>query len=101
YHVTILAWDRKSTYPLLKQSIELPGGKTDIYRVRIKAGIGNGMKNIPNLIKFQICIRPIINTHQDFEIVHGWDFDTAFTEFHSINHTRRRFVYDIFDYYVD
>lgn len=101
YHVTILAWDRKSTYPLRKQSIELPGGKTDIYRVGIKAGFGNGMKNLPNLIKFQICIRQFIKSHQDFDIVHACDFDTAFTAFHSINHKRTRFVYDIFDYYVD
>ncbi|MFC2679878.1 glycosyltransferase family 4 protein [Limosilactobacillus vaginalis] len=101
YNVSILAWDREADYPLTKGEKDLPNGKAIIYRVGIKAGFGNGMKNFPKLLKFQSYIHSFLKRKSNYDVVHACDFDTAFTAFHSLNRKKTKFVYDIFDYYID
>lgn len=100
YDVSVLGWDRNSDYPLRSEPLNDTLKDVTAYRVGIKASFGSGMKNLKHLAKFQVEIRKFLRKNQ-FDVVHACDFDTAFTAFHSIDHKRTRFVYDIFDYYAD
>lgn len=100
YDVSILAWDRSEDYPIRKTHIIFDSIITDIYRVGIHSSYGDGIRNIKNLVKFQCAIRRFLKNNS-FDVVHACDFDTAFMAYHSINHKKTKFVYDIFDYYVD
>lgn len=100
YDVSVLAWDRDEDYPIRKETLNESLNMVKAYRVGIKSQYGSGMKNLKNLARFQFAIRSFLKKNT-FDIIHACDFDTAFTAFHSINHKRSKFVYDIFDYYAD
>ena len=100
YEVSVLGWDRNDDYPLRSEPLNDNLSDVTAYRVGIKASFGSGMKNFRYLLKFQHEIRKFLKKNR-YDVVHACDFDTAFTAFHSINHKRTRFVYDIFDYYAD
>lgn len=98
--VTVLAWDRSENYPIRKEVLNDSLPTVDTYRIGIKAQFGSGIKNLKNLAKFQVAIRQFLRKNT-FDVVHACDFDTAFTAYHTVNHKRTKFVYDIFDYYAD
>jgi glycosyltransferase involved in cell wall biosynthesis len=100
FDVSVLGWDRNDDYPLRREPLNDSLKDVVAYRVGIKASFGSGMKNLKYLARYQAEIRKFLRKHQ-FDVVHACDFDTAFTAFHSINHRKTRFVYDIFDYYAD
>lgn len=100
YEVSILGWDRNGDYALRKEPLNDLMPEVEAYRVGIKSSFGSGMKNLKHLLKFQREIRKFLKINE-FDVVHACDFDTAFTAFHSIDHKKTRFVYDIFDYYAD
>lgn len=100
YIVSVLAWDRSDNYPLRREQLNETLKSVIAYRIGIKSQYGSGMKNLKNLSKFQVAIRTFLKKNS-FDVVHACDFDTAFTAYHTINHKRTKFVYDIFDYYAD
>lgn len=100
HEVSVLAWDRKENYQLRIEPLNNDLKEVSTYRKGIKAEYGSGMKNLIQFIKWQLTIRSFLR-HNHFEAIHACDFDTAFISFHSINHHRTKFIYDIFDYYVD
>lgn len=100
YDVFVLGWDRDENYPLREEPLNENLPNVTAYRVGIKASYGSGIKNIRFLLKFQKEIRKFLKKNR-FDIIHACDFDTAFTAYHSIDHKRIKFVYDIFDYYAD
>lgn len=100
YEVSILGWDRNGDYALRKEPLNDLMPEVVAYRVGIKSSFGSGMKNLKYLLKFQKEIRKFLKVNK-YDVVHACDFDTAFTAFHSIDHKKTRFVYDIFDYYAD
>lgn len=100
YDVSVLGWDRNNNYPLKSEPLNDTLADVVAYRVGIKASFGSGMKNLKYLARFQVEIRRFLKKNQ-FDVVHACDFDTAFTAFHSIDHKKTKFVYDIFDYYAD
>lgn len=100
FNVTVLGWDRSDNYPIRKEALNENLSMIDTYRIGIRAEFGSGIKNLNHLAKFQIAIRKFLKMNT-FDVVHACDFDTAFTAYHSVNHKRTKFVYDIFDYYAD
>lgn len=100
FEVSVLAWDRSDNYSIRKEALNDSVKTVNTYRVGIKSPYGSGIKNLKNLVKFQTAIRHFLRTNT-FDVVHACDFDTAFTAYHTINHKKTRFVYDIFDYYAD
>ena len=101
HNVEILAWDRSSDHALTDESLELNGHTVRICRVGIKAPTGAGIKNIFNILKYQQVIRSFIKSRKGrYDAIHACDFDTAFPAFIARS-PGTRFVYDIFDYYVD
>lgn len=102
HDVTILAWDRSSNHSLYKSREVFSGYEAVIYRIGIKSSYSGGFrKNIIPLIKFQKEIYSFINKNKNnIDIIHACDFDTAFSAFFSKS-KKCRFIYDVFDYYVD
>lgn len=100
FDVSVLGWDRSDDYPLRAEPLNDMHKDVIAYRVGIKASFGSGMKNLKYLAKYQVEIRKFLKKNH-FDVVHACDFDTAFTAFHSIDHKKTKFVYDIFDYYAD
>lgn len=103
HNIKILAWDREKNYKLKKQKLNIKNTNIPIYRKGIKAAFGVGFKkNIFPLIKFQIYIfYYLIKNNRNIDIIHACDFDTAFSSFIFAKIFRKKFIYDIFDFYID
>ena len=99
YNVMIIGWDRDDNYKVKKEILNVSGQKIDILRIGIKASFGEGKKNLLPFLKFQIfLLKWLIINRKHYEIVHSCDFDTAFTANFSRIFTKKKLVFDIFDY---
>ena len=103
YEVEILAWDRSAKYKMKESYLNLESCKVKIYRFGIPATFGGGIKsNLVPLIAFQIKLfKWLVQNKNNFDVIHACDFDTAYISFKFAKLYKKRFVYDIFDYYVD
>ena len=96
FFTTIIAWDREENY---KSKKDILFDQIPIIRKGIKASFGDGMKNIIPFIKFQLyLLHWLIKNKKNYDIVHACDFDTAFITMIASFITRRKMVFDIFDY---
>lgn len=103
HQVEIIAWDRSDNYKIKESFLKFESGDVKIYRFGIPAIFGGGMrKNIIPLLQFQIKLFLWLhnNCHR-FDAIHACDFDTAFISSKVAFKLKKKFVYDIFDYYVD
>lgn len=99
YNVTILAWDRDSNYRVNKEELKLNESTATIYRRGLKASFGEGIKNIIPFIRFQLFLFFwLTNNKKKYDIIHACDFDTCFTARLSTLFTRKKYIFDIFDY---
>jgi glycosyltransferase involved in cell wall biosynthesis len=103
YEVEILAWDRDGDYQINDAYLYLESGKVKIHRFGIPAAFDGGIKNnlIP-LIKFNYRVYSwLCKNMNNYDIIHACDFDTAFIASLAAGRFKKKFVYDIFDYYID
>lgn len=71
----------------------------EIIRKGLKASFGDGIKNIIPFLKFQLFLFFwLIKHRKEYTIIHACDFDTAFTASLTTILTRKKLVFDIFDY---
>ena len=99
YLVSVLAWDRGSENGKQQSFLKLQNGKAKIIRFGIKASFGERMKNLRAFLLFQLCLaRWLIKNRKQYDIVHACDFDTAFTANLVCMLTKKKLVFDIFDY---
>lgn len=103
YEVEILAWDRSDKYKTKESYLSLEAGKVKITRFGIPASFGGGIKkNLGPLVFFQIRLYFwLYKNRNNYDVIHACDFDTAYTAFRLAKLFRKKFIYDIFDYYVD
>lgn len=103
YEVIILAWDRDRKYDIEEEHINMESGIARVLRFGIPAKYGGGVKkNLLPLIQFQISLyRWLKKNRNDYGIIHACDFDTAFISSKIAKRYNKKFIYDIFDYYVD
>lgn len=103
YNVIVLAWDRSEKYKMRESYLELKNGRVKIYRFGIPAIFGGGIKsNLKSLIVFQIyLIKWLFKYRNKYDIIHACDFDTAYIANHCSKILNKKFIYDIFDYYID
>ena len=103
YNVEIFAWDREREYKQEESELVLDENKIRILRVGIKSQYSAGFrKNIVPLLRFQYAIMNFLKKNiERYDVVHACDFDTAFAASRICFYNRIRFVYDVFDYYVD
>ena len=94
YSVTVLAWDRETSYPTTE---DFEGIK--VVRVRVRAGYGESGSFVRGLIGFyRSAIR--LAGNMDFDIIHANDFDTLPLSFLIRRRNRKaKIVYDAHDHY--
>lgn len=103
-HIPIgIGWNRnKAESKLSKEKIYLSNGSVDVYRFNIDAEFGSGLKNLIPLIKWQVClIKWLIKNRKKYDLIHACDFDTVLAALFMRILFNKKYVYDIFDFYVD
>lgn len=103
HSIKIIAWDRCSKYKIKKKTLSFQNGYVDIYRFGIPATFGGGIKkNLLPLLEFQLRIYQLLKKNLDnFDAIHACDFDTAFISSRIAFKYKKKFIYDIYDFYVD
>ena len=98
--VTVLAWDRDNDKDS-KDYLYLSNGQAKIVRFGIPSEWGGGFKkNLAPLIKFSIKVHLWLKENENlYECIHACDLPTAMMATPYIK--RKKFVYDIFDYFPD
>lgn len=99
YSVTILGWDRDG-YAQGKVGTENDFCDC-IYFFERKAKYGSGIKNLINILKFENWIISTLKKMKSIDIIHACDYDTARVVSKYAKKNNIKFVYDIFDYYID
>ncbi|MGG2467898.1 glycosyltransferase family 4 protein [Paraclostridium bifermentans] len=103
-HIPIaLGWNRSSSNNTIKkEQLRLSNGLVDIYRINIKSKFGSGVKNIMPLVKWQIALAKwLLKNRNKYDIIHACDFDTVLPALIMKICFNKKYVYDIFDFYVD
>ena len=102
YEVTIIGWDRSSEIPETTGELSLQRGTAKITRFGIPAMFDGGIKkNFVPLAKFQSRLHQWLKTHKDeYDIIHAFDFDTAFVARKIAKKFHKVLVYHILDFYI-
>jgi glycosyltransferase involved in cell wall biosynthesis len=97
YSVSVLGWDRSASLPKNES-----GNTFNIYRLGIKAVYGNGLGNLPQLMRWQFgLLNWLVNHHGEYDVLHACDFDTILPALFIKWIWKNKVVYDIFDFYAD
>lgn len=97
YRVKALGWDRSGALP----TEEVLDGIL-IIRLPIRADFGKGIKNLPQLLRWQMHLLAWLFRHRaEYDIIHACDFDTVLPAYLLKKVSRKVVVYDIFDFYAD
>jgi|LSQX01.1.fsa_nt_gb glycosyltransferase involved in cell wall biosynthesis len=97
WKVTIIAWDRERSSPRIeKRPYAL------IHRIHIPGRYGAGFRNLLALLSWNLLLAvKLFITPRHFSHFHACDFDTILPAYLVGKLTRKRVVYDIFDFYAD
>lgn len=97
HRVSVLGWDMVGTYPLDERVNGLR-----IYRLRVKASFGRGIRNIIHQLRWQIALGLwLIKRRADYDLIHACDFDTILPALLMKSLCGKKVIYDIFDFYAD
>lgn len=101
HDVTVLAWDRDAEYSPIEDTLDLNGDKCRIIRIGLKGQFAGGIKkNLKSLLRFQLFIfRWLCKHKKEYDVVHAYDLDTAYTAQKAAKISKKVFIYDIADYY--
>lgn len=99
YEVKILAWDRNEKYKINNSYFNFNSKKVEIIRFGIPATFGGGFKNLKSFTLFQVRLFFwLIKNKKHYDAVHACDFDTAYSAYLSTRFTKKKLVFDIFDF---
>ncbi|MGC9124882.1 MAG: glycosyltransferase family 4 protein [Caldisericaceae bacterium] len=97
FKVIIVAWDREDKFPSYESKVF-----ADIYRLKVKADFGTGLKNVKHLLKWQLALLLWLAKNRNrFSCIHACDFDTIIPALVCKLLYKKKVVYDIFDFYAD
>lgn len=97
YTVRALGWDRTAALPARE---EREGW--EILRLPIRAAYGQGMGNLPALLRWQVQLwRWLARHRREYDLLHACDFDTLLPALAARFLWKKRVVYDIFDFYAE
>lgn len=97
FSIQILCWDRTAQHPT-----EEFWDYARVQRISIPAGFGQGLRNIPSLLKWQWAVlRWLWKNRYSYSVIHACDFDTVIPAVMMKLLASKRVVYDIFDFYAD
>ncbi|WP_203248016.1 glycosyltransferase family 4 protein [Sporosarcina beigongshangi] len=103
YDLRVLAWERNLEQQLEKRDVvSLDNGQVQIDLFRKEALFGRGIINLWSLLLFQLfLLKKLIHYRKEYDVIHACDFDTVIPAFIVSKIFRKKYVYDVFDYYVD
>jgi glycosyltransferase involved in cell wall biosynthesis len=97
YEVRLLGWDRSASLPALSR-----GNGLEVRRLPIRAEFGQGLANLPNLLRWQWGLWSwLARNRRDYDAIHACDFDTVLPALLAKKLWGKKVVYDIFDFYAD
>ena len=97
--VTVLGWNRQNLEDIV---IKEDNNYAKIDMFDLKSNYGDGFKNIFKLLKFEFWLyRKLKNYINQYDIIHACDFETAYVASKIAKKYNKKFIYDIYDYYVD
>lgn len=103
-NVLLVGWNRERKDKICTIEIKkLLHGNVELNLINIESKFGAGFKqNLIPLIKFQCnLLKWLIKNKQNYEIIHACDFDTVIPAYICSKILGKKYIYDIFDYYVD
>jgi len=97
FRVLVVGWDRENKYPYYEKK-----DFGEVYRIKIKAKFGTGIKNIRHLLRWQFGLFYfLVEKRRNYDCIHACDFDTIIPALACKLLFRKKVVYDIFDFYAD
>ncbi len=97
YLVSVIAWDRSGKLP---QKDKFDG--ISVTRLWIRAQYGNGLANLPALLRWQFgLMRWLWRNRKSIDVLHACDFDTILPVLLCKMLWGKKVIYDIFDFYAD
>ncbi|MDX1463930.1 MAG: glycosyltransferase family 4 protein, partial [Marinirhabdus sp.] len=97
YSVQVIAWDRTAK---LESQAYVNG--IIIHRLAIKAKFGQGLGNLPALLRWQWGLTKwLVHNRNEYDTLQACDFDTILPGLLIKVFWRKPLVYDIFDFYAD
>ena len=102
YHVNILGWDRDGAALEQCSKIFTGNNRPEYYFFDSRViGIIGGIRNIGVVLNWLRWIYKQLKAIGQIDIIHACDFDTGAAAYRYCKHHKVKFVYDIYDYYVD
>jgi len=103
FELKVLAWERNALKGIEKRkTLSVENGKVPIDLFYRKASFGRGIINGWSLFLFQVfLLKKLVQYRKDYDVIHACDFDTVIPAFVIAKLFGKKYVYDIFDYYVD
>ncbi len=103
YDLQILAWERNVGRDVEERDVvSLDNGQVQIDLFFKEALFGRGIINLWSLLLFQLfLLKKLIHYRREYDVIHACDFDTVIPAFIVSKILRKKYVYDVFDYYVD
>ncbi|MFE4350595.1 glycosyltransferase [Peribacillus butanolivorans] len=104
YEVKVLAWNRLTKNEKINKhgELNLNNGSVPIRWFNIKASFGGGMKNLFALFTFLLFeLGWLLKHRKEYDVIHACDFDTVIPAFICSKLFGKKYIYDIFDYYID
>lgn len=103
YEVIILDWDRTKEGAVEQEVYQVDGLPITINNVCIKGENGGTLKSMALImLKYEwTLIKWLISKRKNYDLIYACNFNTAFFSWKLSRIFKKKFVYDIFDYYVD
>jgi glycosyltransferase involved in cell wall biosynthesis len=97
FKVLIVGWDREDIFKPQESS-----DFGEIYRIKLRAKFGRGLKNLKYLIRWQFALFFWLSQNRTkYDCMHSCDFDTVIPALLCKFLYKKKVVYDIFDFYAD
>lgn len=98
YFVSVFGWDRSGiSEKKCAETIKNINVRFTFYPVRIQPGQGNSFKNIIGWIRW---LNKVLK-QEKYDIIHACDLDSGISGYKYSKKTKCKFVYDIYDYYIE
>ena len=97
HRILILGWDHTCRLPAVEHR-----SYAVIHRCSISTGFAHGIFNLPGLLRWEVAqLRWLIRHRSEYDIIHACDFDTILPALLIQSVTKKKVVYDIFDFYSE
>lgn len=99
YSVSTLAWNRTSEMHDKQADLENPH---KFRAINLKAPYGDGLRNLIPQIMYQVAlVFTLFSKYRKMDVMHACNLDTGLAAYIFSRITRKKFVYDCFDFYAE